>query len=76
LKPETGVLGSRAEQPRTLQRAKHGCPFHQSNPEPPHPVQIDRGLRGTAGMLEDELVLAVSGDFAHELFDLSCGRRA
>jgi len=45
------------------------------NPDPPHPRQIDRGLRGIAGMLEDELVLAVTADFASELFDLSCGRR-
>jgi hypothetical protein len=45
------------------------------NPDPPHPRQIDRGLRGIAGMLEDELVIGFIADFARELFDLSCRRR-
>ncbi|TMJ93983.1 MAG: hypothetical protein E6G77_23250 [Alphaproteobacteria bacterium] len=69
-------LGDRAEQLRRIELSKRRCALDQGNLGPPHPREIELGLRGLSRALEDNGIIGVAGDFADELVQLFSNCRA
>jgi hypothetical protein len=48
---------------RRLELSERACALDQGNLGPPHPREVKLCLRDSAGALEHDCILSVSGDF-------------